>query len=86
VRDGQCPKCSSQEVYSSLARGAQAGLSTDGGQPLLRIYKDKRFIPDISLLEMACYVCRDCGYFEMYVRDTSQLSRLDDCTNWQKVN
>jgi predicted nucleic-acid-binding Zn-ribbon protein len=86
MREGRCPKCASEQIYYSNAKGAQSGLSTDSGQPLLRIYKDNRFIPDISLLEMDYYLCRQCGYLEMYVRDISQLAKLDDCTNWQKVN
>jgi predicted nucleic-acid-binding Zn-ribbon protein len=82
---GTCPKCASEEVYYNDAKGSQSGLSTDGGQPLLRVYKDKRFMPDIALLEMNCYVCRACGYFEMYVQDVAQLSKLDDCTNWSRI-
>ncbi|HEX8843726.1 MAG TPA: hypothetical protein VF791_03735 [Pyrinomonadaceae bacterium] len=85
MRDGRCPRCASEEVYYSDGQGAQAGLSTDGGQPLLRIYKDKRFIPDITLLELDCYICRACGHFEMCVRDVNQLSKLDDCTNWRRM-
>lgn len=86
MKNSQCPKCSSAEVYFNNSTGAQSGLSTDSGQPLLRIYKENRFIPDIALLEMACYVCRECGYFELHVRDVSELAKLDNCTNWQKIN
>lgn len=86
MKNGQCPKCLSAEVYVCNATGAQSGISTDGGQPLLRLYKENRFIPDITLLEMGCYVCRGCGYLELHVRNVGELAKLDNCTNWQKVN
>ncbi len=85
MRNGICLKCSNKNVYLSTATGIQSGLKTGDGQPLLNIYKENRFIPDVDCLEMDYYVCRTCGFFEMYVRDTSRLAKLDDCTNWTKL-
>jgi predicted nucleic-acid-binding Zn-ribbon protein len=83
MRDGLCPKCASEEVY--LADAQPPGLLTGDSQPFLRIYKDKGFWPDVVIAEMNIYVCRTCGFSEMYVRDTDKLVKLEDCTNWRKV-
>ncbi|HEY0322929.1 MAG TPA: hypothetical protein VGC66_18380 [Pyrinomonadaceae bacterium] len=31
------------------------------------------------------YLCRACGYLEMYARDLSKLEKLEDCSNWHKL-
>ena len=85
MQNGICLKCHTKNVYLSNAKGLQSGLKTGDGQPLLNIYKENRFIPDIDYLEMNHYICRNCGYFEMYVRDVAKLSKLDDCSNWVKI-
>lgn len=85
MRDGVCPKCASAEVYYSDAGGATHALSAGGGAPLVRLYRDAKWLPDVWMLETAHYLCRSCGYFETYVRDAAELSKLDDCTNWRRV-
>lgn len=82
MRNGICPKCSSDQVYLSDASAAQTAVST---YPLLKIYKENKWVPDIAMLEFNYYVCGSCGHFEMSVRDVGQLSKLDDCTNWRKI-
>ncbi len=86
MQNGICPKCSSQEVYHSDATGETHGVSVDRSQPFVRLYKDAKWIPDVWMIELSYYVCRSCGFFETYVRDVSELSRLDACTNWRWVN
>lgn len=83
MRNGLCPKCDSEEIY--LADAHPQGLLTGDGQPMLRIYKDKGFWPDVIIAEMNVYVCRACGFLEMYVRDRAGLEKLEDCTNWHRV-
>jgi predicted nucleic-acid-binding Zn-ribbon protein len=83
MRDGVCPKCASEEVY--YADTQPSGMLAGEGQPLLRIYKDKSFWPDVTLVEMNIYVCRACGYVEMHATDTGKLEKLADATNWHKV-
>ena len=85
MQNGICSKCGTKSVYFSNAGGAQNGLKTGDGSPLLNIYKDEKWFPSITLLNTNYYVCQNCGYFEIYIRDISELSKLDDCTNWQKV-
>jgi predicted nucleic-acid-binding Zn-ribbon protein len=82
MQNGLCPKCSSGEVYYSDATGSEHGLHD---APLVNLYKDRKWVPDISMLELAYYLCQSCGYLDMYVRDTDQLSKLGECTNWRKV-
>ena len=84
MKNGRCPKCESHEIYHSDAGGAQRGLHVESG-PFLNIYKDKKFMPDIDLLEMHYYVCQQCGYFEMYVKEMNKLGKLSDSTNWHRV-
>ena len=85
MQNGLCIKCNTKNVYHSNAKGSQSGLKTDSGSPLLNIFKENRFIPDIDLLEMDYYVCQSCGYFVMFVRDLSKLAKLDNCDNWKKL-
>jgi hypothetical protein len=85
MRNGSCIKCSAETVYFSNAMNLKNGLLTDSGYPRLNIYKDNKWIPDIDSSQMNSYVCRTCGYFEMFVRDLSILTKLDDCDNWQKL-
>ena len=85
MKNGSCVKCSAKTVYVSSGKGSQYALKTGDGQPLLGIYKDAKWLPDIDFCEMNCYVCRTCGYFEMYVEDLEKLKKLDNCTNWKKV-
>ncbi|HEX2620182.1 MAG TPA: hypothetical protein VHL11_08550 [Phototrophicaceae bacterium] len=90
MRSGHCPKCNSSEVYVSAARkglaGAQVGLKTGDGYPMLNFYKDKRFIPDVVLTALEIYVCQDCGYVEMYAPENDPiLARLGESDNWKKM-
>ena len=82
MQNGICPKCSSPEVYYSAAKGGQHGLNETS---YVRIFKEKKWVPDITLLEFAYYLCRGCGYFEMYAQDLEKLAALEDCSNWRKV-
>ena len=85
MKNGLCVKCSAETVYYSDEQYPQSGLKTDSGYPYLNVKKEKRWIPDIHHSQMVSYVCRTCGYFEMFVKDLSILTKLDDCDNWRKV-
>ncbi len=86
MQNGVCPKCASREVYYSDATGETHGISVDRSQPYVRLYKDATWMPDVWMIALSYYLCRSCGYFETYVRDVGELSRLDACTNWQRVD
>ena len=89
MRTGTCPKCNSTEVYCADSdKPMHSGLYTcRDSNPYLHIGIDKGgfFGLETTLLPFSCYVCRHCGYFELYVRDTSQLAKLADALNWRKA-
>ena len=85
MQNGSCLKCSAETVYYSDESYPKSGLKTDSGYPYLNIQKENRWIPDIHHSQMVCYVCRTCGYFEMFVKDLTILAKLDDCDNWKKI-
>jgi len=85
MQNGECPRCHTRTVYRSIATNTQGGLTTGDGSPLIRIYKENRWVPDIDLLTLTVYLCRSCGYVETYVSDLGRLEKLDDCTNWSPV-
>jgi len=67
-------KCSSPEVYfSDLTEGLQHSLSNAS---YVRVYKDKKWMPEIKLLEMCHYICQTCGYLETYLKDLEKLAAL----------
>lgn len=85
MRNGSCVKCSAETVFVAIGKGGQIGLKTDRSEPFLNIYKDNKWIPDINLCRMDYYVCRNCGYFEMFVNELNLLEKLNDCDNWKKI-
>lgn len=85
MKNGSCVKCNAKTVYCADEKYPKNGLMTDSGYPYLKIYRENKWIPDVYSSQMTSYVCRTCGYFEMFVRDLSALEKLDDCDNWKKV-
>ena len=77
MQNGQCPKCQSTEIYrgTPLAGEGSVHLAAFPGNTFVNILVD-------------AYVCRNCGYIEMYVADSSK-GKLDalaqDSKNWQKA-
>jgi predicted nucleic-acid-binding Zn-ribbon protein len=60
MRDGQCPKCASQEVYFVEPSELQIPLGAFKAAPL------------------SFYVCVNCGYAELYVKDSDLLPKIAD--------
>ena len=80
MKTGTCPKCHSTEVY----RGVKAPL--EAGQGWLHLSANRNNTGLILMLEP--YVCRACGYVEMFVADDSRerlQSVVVDTKRWQKV-
>jgi predicted nucleic-acid-binding Zn-ribbon protein len=76
VRDGVCPKCGSEEVYSS----ANVASKTNGwGMNVIPI--QGALVPSAAVLEN--FVCVACGYVESYIADESKLK--DIARLWPKV-
>jgi predicted nucleic-acid-binding Zn-ribbon protein len=90
MKNGICPKCNSSEVYHSFSESSLgAGLRADDGILMVNLHKESKslFGDDFTLLPVGSYLCRSCGYVESYVQDMARLSqKLDEATNWKKVN
>jgi hypothetical protein len=84
MRDGICSKCQSKEVYVADKGNSMGNNATT--EPLyIHIYKDKSFLPDVTVVETKVYICQSCGYIEHYSRNLNPLQKLSDSTNWRKV-
>ena len=73
LKEGKCPKCGSEEVYSGIEVSPKAGPFGSNSIP-------------VSLLSIAAldnYVCTQCGYLERYVAESSKLKEIEE--KWQKV-
>ncbi|HEX2697714.1 MAG TPA: hypothetical protein VHM28_08390 [Anaerolineales bacterium] len=81
MKNGQCPKCQSTDVY----KGSTSPLHAGEGLVHLEAYPPNR---GVNLL-IDAYVCHNCGYTEMYVAEGS-MSKVDaiaqDSKNWKKVS
>jgi predicted nucleic-acid-binding Zn-ribbon protein len=74
LKDGICPKCKSDEVYS-------------GGEILLKSGPFGSNSIPIGLTSIAAldnFVCTTCGYVESYVLGSKKLKEISE--KWPKVN
>jgi predicted nucleic-acid-binding Zn-ribbon protein len=85
MRNGICPKCQSTAVFYSDAKGLQAPIKASSGSLLLNIYKDGKWVPDISMVTVDAFVCQNCGYLEFYAHEIEELAKLTESSNWRKV-
>ena len=82
MKDANCPKCGSGDVYSGVEL-----IVKDG--PIANILKGGPFASNsipISLSSMAPidnYVCVNCGYVEHYISDRSKLKEIEK--KWDKA-
>lgn len=82
MKDANCPKCGSGEVYSGVEL-----IVKDG--PIASILKGGPFASNsipISLSSMAPidnYVCVNCGYVEHYISDRAKLKEI--AKKWDKA-
>ncbi len=66
MKDGKCPKCGSDAVYSGEEVFPKSGPFSINAIP-------------VSLTSVAAldnYVCTECGYLERYVADTAKLKEI----------
>ncbi len=73
MKNGQCPKCGSKEVYSGADIPLKSGPFAGNAIP-------------ISLTSMAAldnYVCADCGLVESYIGETAKLEEV--AKRWHRV-
>lgn len=80
MKNGQCPKCSSREVYASLEGG---GI---GDGFAIHVLDDQSMKPTRS---WQTFLCAACGYYENYLLDEVRIARIVEDpqkAGWKKVN
>ncbi len=73
MKQGKCPKCNSQDVYSNCNLRYKTGAYNSNTIPLT-------FFRTAGLDN---YICTACGYTESYVTDAAALERIKDM--WEKT-
>ena len=74
MKNGQCPKCGSKEIYSGANIPLKSGPFAGNAIP-------------VSLISMAAldnYVCASCGLVESYIADSSKLKEI--AKHWDKFS
>jgi hypothetical protein len=66
VKNGQCPKCNSTQVYSGADVFPKSGPFTCNAIP----------ISLTALAPLDNYVCTDCGYVESYISTSEDLATV----------
>ena len=67
--------------------GLEGGIKASSSQLLINLHVDKGgiFGDKFDMGYLDNYVCKDCGYTEMYVNDISKLEKIEETKNWKKV-
>ena len=81
VKDGQCPKCGSHEIYASTAG---PGIGTDNWCWYVKTADSASVSRDDQTL-----LCTSCGYWENYLRNPKVMADIVGTTggkNWVKVS
>ncbi len=74
MKQGKCPKCSSEEVYSGIEVLPKSGPFGSNAIP----------VSIVSIAALDNYVCTDCGYLERYVAESAK--REEIAKKWPKAN
>ena len=80
MKDGQCPKCNSREVYVALDGGGIA----DGFSIHVRDGDSMK-----PTRQWQPFLCAACGYYENYLLDEVRIARIVDDpqkAGWTKVS
>lgn len=73
MKQGKCPKCGSEAVYSGEEVMPKSGPFGSNAIP----------VSIVSIAALDNYVCTDCGYLERYVAETGKLREISK--KWLKV-
>ena len=76
MRNGQCPKCGSAEVYSGANLPNKRGSYGVNTIPIKGL-----FAPSMATLDN--YVCINCGYVESYIADPRKLEEI--AATWDRI-
>ncbi|MBC8255079.1 MAG: hypothetical protein H8E35_13785 [Ardenticatenia bacterium] len=75
MKNGQCPKCGSHDVYAGTQIGFKQGALATNTIPLGGLFSASAALDN--------YVCVNCGYVESYVADPDKLRII--ARRWPKV-
>lgn len=73
MKQGKCPRCGSEEVYSGIEVLPKSGPFGSNAIP----------ISIVSIAALDNYVCTDCGYLERYIADPEKLQEI--VKKWPKA-
>ena len=76
MKDGKCPKCGKQTVFTK-----RQGISFSSSSGFY-VYLSKDWATK-PVKEVDHYLCASCGYLEMYVEDKAKLEAV--AKDWKKV-
>ncbi|MGD2029278.1 MAG: hypothetical protein PVG86_04995 [Desulfobacterales bacterium] len=74
MKQGKCPKCGSEAVYSGVEVLPKSGPFGSNSIPVTLV----------SIAALDNYVCTDCGYLESYIADAEKLKEI--VKKWPKVD
>ena len=80
MKNGQCPKCNSHEIYASM----KAGGIGDGFS--IHVLNDEGMHPT---RKWQTFLCAACGYFENYLLDEVKIAQIVEDpqkAGWQKIS
>ena len=80
MRFGICPKCNSSEIYRGISTDGE-GLTAGSYISLVEIRAGKQQ----ATLWVDTYICRACGYLELFVANPADLAFLPQADGWVKV-
>ena len=70
MKQGKCPKCDSEEVYTGIEVLPKSGPFGSNAIP----------VSIVSIAALDNYVCTDCGYLERYIAET--VKRVEIAKKW----
>ena len=73
MKQGKCPKCGSEEVYSGVEIMPKTGPFGSNSIP----------VSIVSIAALDNYVCTACGYLERYIADPEKLKEIGK--KWPKA-
>ena len=74
MKNGKCPKCGSNSVYSGEAIPLKGGPFGSNSIPVTLV----------SIAPLDNYVCTACGYLESYIADQDKCKEIAE--KWRNVN
>jgi predicted nucleic-acid-binding Zn-ribbon protein len=79
MKDGICPKCGSDEIYTGGPMKSFLGVPLVGSTILLSNFKKTNSVR----IDLTLYGCSNCGYIESYAADEKSIQNMID--EWQPL-